>query len=43
MESETSRVKHSKEIEDLKKTSQEMYALLRQMLSFNHGQHSPGH
>jgi hypothetical protein len=37
MESETSRVKHSEEIEGLKKTSQEMHGLLRQLLSFNQG------
>ncbi|XP_020404935.1 uncharacterized protein [Zea mays] len=42
MESETSRVKHSEEIEGLKKTSQEMHGLLRQLLSFNQGQHNPG-
>jgi hypothetical protein len=35
MESETLRVKHFEEIEDLKKTYQEIHALLRQLLSFN--------
>jgi hypothetical protein len=37
MESETSSVNHYEEIEGLKKTSQEMHALLRQLLSFNQG------
>jgi len=41
-ESETSRVKQSKEIESLKKASQDTHALLRQLLSFNQNQLNPG-